>query len=174
MYNAFDFPRDQIMHESQARIPAAQHDHDDCVESAMATAERLCRDRGLRFTSLRRRVLALVWESHKPAGAYELLDRLTEEGRKPAPPTVYRALDFLVEAGFVHRLDSLNAFVGCPEPGRAHAGQFLICGKCRTVAELDDAEIESLVADKARALGFAAVHQVLEIEGICGNCRTDQ
>jgi Fur family zinc uptake transcriptional regulator len=67
----------------------------------------------------------------------------------------------------------LNAFIGCPEPARSHAGQFLICRKCRTVAELDDIAIDSLVNEKARALGFTAVHQVLEIEGLCRECSTD-
>jgi Fur family zinc uptake transcriptional regulator len=126
----------------------------------------------LRFTALRRRVLSLVWESHKPVGAYDILDRLGAEGRRAAPPTVYRALDFLIEAGLVHRLDSLNAFIGCPDPARSHSGQFLICRKCRTVLELDDPDIDGLVEGKARELGFSAVHQMLEIQGLCSDCRS--
>jgi Fur family zinc uptake transcriptional regulator len=137
----------------------------------MAAAEQVCRDRGLRFTSLRRRVLGLVWESHKPAGAYEILERLGEEGRPAAPPTVYRALEFLIDAGLVHRLDSLNAFIGCADPSTSHAGQFLICRRCRSVVELDEPEIEELVRSKASRLGFSAVHQMLEIQGLCGNCQ---
>jgi Fur family zinc uptake transcriptional regulator len=148
-----------------------QHDHDDCIEAAIATAEQLCRDRGLRFTELRRRVLELVWHSHKPIGAYEVLANLGGEGKHPAPPTVYRALEFLIEAGLVHRLDSLNAFVGCADPGRLHTGQFLICRQCRTVIELGDKDIESLVAARAEALGFSSVRQILEIEGLCDSCR---
>ena len=161
------------MREPHAEIPAAGHDHDDCVARAMANAEQVCRERGLRFTSLRRRVLGLVWESHKPAGAYEILERLGEEGRPAAPPTVYRALDFLIDAGLVHRLDTLNAFIGCPDPSSSHAGQFLICRQCRSVVELDDPEIDELVQSKATRLGFIAVHQMLEIQGLCGNCRPD-
>jgi Fur family zinc uptake transcriptional regulator len=148
-----------------------QHDHAGCINNALQTAERLCREHGLRFTALRRRVLALVWDSHKPIGAYEILGRLGDAGRTVAPPTVYRALDFLIEAGLVHRLDSLNAFIGCPDPDQVHTGQFLICRECRTVVELDDGEIKSLVASKAEALGFTAVKQVLEIEGLCNGCR---
>jgi Fur family zinc uptake transcriptional regulator len=136
----------------------------------MATAEDLCRQRGLRFTALRRRVLALVWDSHKPVGAYDILDQLGAEGRRAAPPTVYRALDFLIEAGLVHRLDSLNAFIGCPDPARSHSGQFLICRLCRTVLELNDLDIDKLVEDKAKQLGFSAVHQMLEIQGLCSDC----
>jgi len=158
--------------ETSRAFPSAAHDHDSCVSNAMATAEELCRQRGLRFTTLRRRVLTLVWDSHKPVGAYEILDRLGAEGRRAAPPTVYRALDFLIEAGLVHRLDSLNAFIGCPDPARSHSGQFLICRQCRTVVELDDRDIDTLVEDKAKQLGFSAVHQMLEIQGLCSDCRS--
>lgn len=148
------------------------HDHDHCIETAIATAERLCREQGLRFTTLRRRVLELVWHSHRPIGAYELLEHLGDAAKRPAPPTVYRALEFLIEAGLVHRLDSLNAYVGCADPGRLHTGQFLICRECRTVIELDDRGIEDLVTNKAAALGFTEVRQVLEIEGLCNSCRS--
>ncbi len=169
-YNARDYYSDLTMQVLINPFPTAQHDHDDCVASAMLAAEQLCRDRGLRFTTLRRRVLALVWESHKPVGAYEILASLSEEGRKSAPPTVYRALGFLIEAGLVHRLNMLNAFIGCPEPDRPHSSQFLICRDCGAVAELDDAGIESLVNEKAESLGFTTIAQVLEIEGTCHEC----
>ncbi len=158
------------MHDVPAPSPPAGHDHDHCVADAIATAERLCRERGLRFTTLRRRVLTLVWDSHKPIGAYDILDKLGGEGKAAAPPTVYRALEFLIEAGLVHRLDSLNAFIGCPDPARSHAGQFLICRRCRTVLELDDPDIDAVVAKKAETLGFTAVYQMLEVQGLCGNC----
>jgi len=142
------------------------------VQSALRTAEQLCQRRGLRFTPTRRRVLELVWDSHKPIGAYDILGALGRESASAAPPTVYRALDFLIEAGLVHRLDSLNAFVGCPDPANRHAGQFLICTCCRTVSELSDPEIEQLIAGRAAAGGFVAMRQVLEIEGLCNQCRT--
>jgi Fur family transcriptional regulator, zinc uptake regulator len=152
------------------RFPPPPHDHDDCVAAAIGTAEAVCRERGLRFTGLRRRVLELVWSSHKPAGAYDILERLSMQGKRAAPPTVYRALEFLIEADLVHRLDSLNAYVGCPDPGSAHTGQFLICRQCRSVAELDDASINSLVEQKAADLGFTAVRQTVEIQGLCRDC----
>jgi Fur family zinc uptake transcriptional regulator len=156
---------------TEKQFPAHAHDHADCVASALDSAERLCQNRGLRFTPIRRRVLEVVWESHRPIGAYDVLERLGAEGRSAAPPTVYRALDFLIDAGLVHRLDSLNAFVGCPDPGRMHSGQFLICRECRTVAELGDRDIDRLVHAKAQALGFTAVRQIVEIEGLCDSCR---
>ena len=155
-------------------FPPDTHNHRDCVADALATAEALCRRRGLRFTALRRRVLELVWNSHKPVGAYDLLEALNRDGRKAAPPTVYRALEFLIEADLVHRLDSLNAFVGCADPSSSHTGQFLICRGCRSVAELDDADINRLVEAKASDLGFSAVHQMLEIQGLCRGCRDRQ
>ena len=158
------------MRDAQDPNPPAGHDHDNCVSDAIATAERLCRERGLRFTALRRRVLTLVWDSHKPIGAYDILDKLGGEGKAAAPPTVYRALDFLIEAGLVHRLDSLNAFIGCPDPARSHAGQFLICRGCRTVVELDDPDIDAVVAKKAERLGFTETHQMLEVQGLCALC----
>lgn len=150
------------------------HNHRECVAEALETAESVCRRRGLRFTALRQRVLELVWSSHKPVGAYDILDRLNREGRRAAPPTVYRALEFLIEADLVHRLDSLNAFVGCPDPSSSHTGQFLICTGCRSVAELDDKELNRLVEKKASDLGFSAVHQMLEIQGLCRACRVER
>lgn len=155
-------------------FPPAHHDHENCVEAALERAEEVCRERSLRLTGLRRRVLELVWGSHKPAGAYEILDSLNREGRKAAPPTVYRALEFLIEADLVHRLDSLNAFVGCSDPSSSHTGQFLICRQCRSVAELDDPEIDALVGEKAAVLGFTAVRQMVEIQGICRDCGHSQ
>ena len=101
-----------------------------------------------------------------------LREQLGSAGKRPAPPTVYRALEFLIEAGLVHRLDSLNAYVGCVDPGRLHTGQFLICRQCRTVIELDDQGIATLVAGKAETLGFTEVRQILEIEGLCNSCRS--
>jgi len=157
--------------DTVGRFPPGQHDHGSCVAEALQKAERLCRERGLRLTKVRRRVLELVWNSHKPVGAYDILDSLGEDGRKAAPPTVYRALEFLIEAGLVHRLDTLNAFVGCPDPGSSHTGQFLICRGCRSVAELDDAEIAAVVSRKAGDFGFAAVRQMLEIQGLCQDCQ---
>ena len=150
----------------------AAHDHASCVADAIATAERLCEERGLRFTSVRRRVLELVWGSHRPIGAYDILEVLEQETGSAAPPKVYRALDFLIDAGLVHRLDSLNAFIGCPDPARRHAGQFLICTQCRSVTELADVNIENLVAATAEQHDFAASRQMLEVEGLCNSCRT--
>ena len=148
-----------------------RHDHDHCMADALATAEQLCARRGARLTRLRRRVLELVWSSHAPVGAYDLLRRLSREHESAAPPTVYRALDFLMKHGLIHRIESRNAFVGCPAPAVDHAGQFLICRDCGTAAELADPRIDRAIANGAAALGFTVEHKTVELSGLCPSCR---
>lgn len=150
-----------------------QHTHADCLEAALAAAEAICAQRGLRLTALRRRVLELVWQSHEPVKAYDVLDQLRQEHRSAAPPTVYRALDFLQAEGFVHRIESLNAFIGCGAPQESHDGQFLICRECGEVAEIDDDDITTLLSRKASRLGFHIDNETIEIRGLCTNCVTD-
>ncbi|RMD92342.1 MAG: transcriptional repressor, partial [Alphaproteobacteria bacterium] len=89
----------------------APHDHRACAAAALARAEARCRESGLRLTPLRRRVLEILLESHRPLGAYDILARLRADGRPAQPPVAYRALDFLVAHGLAHRLHSLNAFL---------------------------------------------------------------
>lgn len=147
-----------------------RHRHTECMQSALTKAEQSCNQRGLRMTPIRRRVLELVWRTHDPVKAYDLLEQLKSEKKGAAPPTVYRALEFLQQQGFVHRLESLNAYVGCGEPGSHTMAQFLICHDCGVVAELDDAEIGGMIAKKARHLGFTSKHQTVEIRGQCTAC----
>ena len=147
-----------------------RHNHSRCIRTAVATAETLCCRRGLRFTVLRRRVLELIWQSHRPAGAYELLDLLKAERDGAAPPTVYRALDFLMENGLIHKIESLNAFVGCEHPDAPHQSQFLICKSCRQVAELVDPFIAQRIENKASGAGFQTERQTLEVIGTCNLC----
>lgn len=155
-----------------AKAPASNgHDHSHCIEDAVAAAEKLCSDKGLRFTPLRRRVLELVWSSHKPVGAYALLDKLRNEDLGSAPPTVYRALDFLIENGLIHRIEKMNAFVGCSHPGEAHRGFFLICGQCGNAEELDSTEVAEAILAGAQRRGFAARDMTLEVTGTCADCR---
>ncbi len=148
----------------------ADHDHQHCVSVALALAEKVCRRNGARLTELRRRVLELVWANHKPVGAYQILESLQREGRA-APPTVYRALDFLQEQGFVHRLASLNAYAGCAHPGEPHVGQFLICESCQGLAELIDPAVVEAIEKSSRAAGFTAQRPTIEILGLCPRCR---
>lgn len=152
-------------------FPAPNHDHGTCVAHALEVAEAECRRRGARLTDVRRRVLELVWASHAPIGAYMVLDVLGREGWSAAPPTVYRALDFLLAHGLVHRIERLNAYVGCSHPGKPHASQFLLCTGCGAAAELDDESISQAVAEAAGRLGFTIATQTIEAEGLCPACQ---
>lgn len=146
--------------------------HQDCIDQALAAAQTLCQREGLRLTPIRKRVLELVWQSHQPLGAYDILAQLSAEDGKPsAPPTVYRALDFLLEHGMVHRLASLNAFVGCDRPHQAHQGHFLICRLCKVALELPHDGIDLAVEQAAQALGFSVEQQVVEVSGVCAPCQ---
>ena len=147
-----------------------EHDHQICITEALVAAEDVCRRRGARLTPLRRLILELVWSHHQPVGAYDLLDGLRRDRRRAAPPTIYRALDFLIENGLIHRIESLNAYVGCGGPALSHSGQFLICRDCQSVAELDDRSIENAIAKRATALGFQVLEQTVEVLGLCPEC----
>jgi Fur family zinc uptake transcriptional regulator len=122
------------------------------------------------LTPIRRRVLELIWRSHAPIGAYAILEQLARDGLKAMPPTVYRALEFLSSAALVHRLDSLNAYIGCGDPGEAHSGQFFICHKCKSVAEIHDTATTALLAGQAKTLGFHIEGSHIEISGLCNCC----
>jgi Fur family zinc uptake transcriptional regulator len=148
-----------------------QHNHDRCIKAALANAEQACNKAGLRLTPLRKQVLELVWRNHAPVKAYDLLEQLHKDNPRAAPPTVYRALEFLQQAGLVHRLESLNAFVGCGDPSEPHVGQFLICRDCGAVAEINDPSITRALTDEAQQLGFASDSQVVEIKGRCPACK---
>ncbi len=146
------------------------HDHQGCIAKALAAAERLCEDRGARFTPLRRRVLELIWSSHESAKAYDLLDALKTFDPAAKPATVYRALDFLLEQGFIHRVESLNAFVGCNEPEHRHELLLLICERCHTVEERPARGLMAAAASEIESAGFAPRRQSFEVHGVCAEC----
>lgn len=152
-------------------FPYERHDHNVCVASALERAKAICTEQGARLTAQRQQILELVWQEHKPVGAYELLERLRDAGVKAAPPTVYRALEFLLGHGLIHRIESLNAYTGCTAPGTPHHGQFLVCSQCRRVAELDEQDINHQLDASARRIGFEIERQTVEISGLCPGCR---
>lgn len=147
-----------------------QHDHDHCQVSAIETAEAECARKGLKLTELRRQVLEIIWSSHNPIGAYDILQQLQSKGHKPAPPTAYRALDFLVSAKLVHRLESMNAFIGCPSPEASHQCQFYICQQCGHTAELHSEAVAQAIESGAEQLGFIHNEPVIEVHGTCKAC----
>ncbi len=150
----------------------ADHDHTHCIADALTRADALCAERGARLTALRRRVLELVWTGHKPRGAYAILDDLSQqEGKAAAPLTVYRALEFLVEHGLVHRIESLNAYIGCAAPGLVHSGQFLVCEGCGNAVEIDDPRIRAAIETTATERGFKVNRPTIEVRGTCTACQ---
>lgn len=151
------------------------HDHHQCIDEALLAARKICQKNGARLTALREQVLTKVWQSHRPLGAYAILELLADEAQgHPAPPTVYRALDFLQENGLVHRLASLNAYIGCDAAGRAHDSQFLICRHCQVTVEVASQSVSSALQSCAERRDFAIHHSSVEIVGDCPNCRLAQ
>lgn len=151
---------------------APGHDHERCTADALAHAESLCSQRSQRLTPIRRQVLEVLLESHRPLGAYEIMDRAAAARARPAPITIYRALDFLREHGLVHRIESRNAFVACVN--KHDSGDlvvFLICEHCGAVGEAASAAIADQLKSAARAAGFTPKAPVIEISGVCAHCR---
>ncbi|MGG5820977.1 Fur family transcriptional regulator [Falsiroseomonas sp. HW251] len=154
---------------------------DQGVEAALDRAAEACGARGAQLTALRRQVLRLVLAARAPIGAYALLDRLRADRPGAAPPTVYRALDFLLDQGLIHRVERLNAFVPCagPDPhahcghGHDHPHQFLICGGCGATAEICDESVSAAVAAAAGGAGFQLLRSTVEVEGLCAECRAE-
>ncbi len=137
----------------------------------VALAESLCGARGARLTPLRRQILELLWESGRPMGAYELIEALKlRDSRTVGPPTVYRALEFLMSQGLVSKIESRNAYVPCAHPERRHDCLFFICSNCGASAELEDLRVEQLLAEDAAVLGYRVTRRVVEVEGACASC----
>ncbi|MFA9460221.1 Fur family transcriptional regulator [Thiohalorhabdus sp. Cl-TMA] len=156
------------------QLPATPFPDEEPPELAerLERARALCAGRGLRLTAMREQVLRLILAARRPVKAYELLERLRGEHGKVAPPTVYRALAFLEEAGLVHRLESRSAFTGCTEPGHGHTPQFLLCRRCDTAAELAVPGLVGEIGRESEAHGFLVEDLVLEVRGLCPACRS--
>ena len=142
----------------------------DALEGQLDAAADACGRSNTQLTELRRTVLGLVLEAERPLTAYQLLDRLRERRRSAMPPTIYRALDFLIENKLIHKVESLNAFVACEAGHHEHAIQFLICNACGQVTELEDHGIAHALDSAARERGFVPSGTIVEIEGVCGGC----
>jgi Fur family transcriptional regulator, zinc uptake regulator len=150
-----------------------EHDHRRCAADALGHAEAISRRAGLRFTAQRREILEALLTSHVPASAYDIIDRLARHGRQLAPISVYRALDFLVDNGFAHRIESKNAYVACDRGAECspEATLFLICDNCGAAGEAPSAELGRLVADETNRRAFMPRLRVLEVRGLCARCR---
>jgi Fur family transcriptional regulator, zinc uptake regulator len=137
----------------------------------LARADVLATERGLALTTLRRQVYTLIAQSERPVGAYELLAALEPQRGRVPPTTVYRVLDFLVEHGFVHRIESKNAFFACCQMGEPHQSQFLMCDACGETVEIPGDNLAAQLSQSAPAHGFEVHHQVVELSGLCAACR---
>ena len=147
--------------------------HLDCaptdVEEALAEAEAVCEARGARLTRIRKKVLSLMLEHREPAKAYDLLQQLDGEGAAK-PPTVYRALEFLLEMGLAHKIESLNAYVACGHWGHRHMAVFLICDNCKAISELHADKTHAALDEEVAGAGFTRSSSVIEVHGECANC----
>lgn len=152
-------------------IGFAQHDHTHCIATTLAGAEKHCAEAGLKFTPVRRRSLEILLREHRALGAYDLLAVLGKDGHSAQPPVAYRALDFLVSAGFAHKIERLNAYIACSHLGSDHSPAFLICRECRAVAEADAAAVDTRLNAAAQAAGFQIERTVVEAEGLCPACQ---
>lgn len=147
-----------------------EHNHGACLENAMHTAEEYCLKNNINLTPIRKKVFELLLQEHRALGAYAILAMLREQGFSNQPPVAYRALDFLVEHGFAHKIEKLNAFVACSLPGANHSPAFLICKKCNTVAETQTSQHNASFNETASSTGFQIEHTIIEAQGICQSC----
>src|ERR1700722_20250767 len=153
-------------------FPAPDHGHGRCTVDALLHAERVCARRSQKLTRVRRRGLEELLSSHRPLGAYEVNKELSKNMPPPAPITVYRALDFLMENGLVHRIESRNAFLACAHDHDATAMvAFLICERCGSVGEVPAAPVAQSLNAAARSTVFTPRLSIVEITGVCAHCQ---
>ena len=140
------------------------------MENSIQEAEQYCQENGLNFTPVRRKVLEILLQKNTAIGAYEILDLLREAGFKNQPPVAYRALEFLVQNGFAHKIEQLNSFIGCMHPGKDHSPAFMICRKCDSVSEEEALTRNFSVSQIASKAGFTVEKAVIEARGLCHSC----
>lgn len=147
-----------------------KHDNKSCFNIALQAAEKRCINKNVKFTPIRRKVLEILLQEHRAIGAYAILEHLREAGFSSQPPVAYRALDFLVEHGFAHKVERLNAFIACTHPGSDHTPAFIICRKCDTVAETETKTSGFDLSKIEKFSGFKIEQTVIEAEGLCNSC----
>jgi Fur family transcriptional regulator, zinc uptake regulator len=145
--------------------------HHDCAATALAHAETVCLARGARLTPIRRAVLTEIWANHEATKAYDLISRLSREGSLIKPPTVYRALDFLLAHGLIHRIESLNAFIGCHHPDTHHQAILMICDQCGAIEEVASETLNGILSTLTQTEKFKVTHQSIELHGLCATCQ---
>ena len=144
--------------------------HKIYIDEALKKAEIICNDKGVKLTKLRQRVLKLIWKSHGYVKAYDLLNDLKKIDAAAKPPTIYRSLDFLIKHGFIHKIQSLNAFVGCSHPDEHEDCYFLICKECKSIEECCSNTVKKALTSTSGKNNFSPNQVTLEITGICQDC----
>lgn len=152
-------------------VAFAAHDHGHCATDVLTRADALAAGRSVRLTPVRRRALEILLEQHRALGAYEVLNRLAQDGFGNQPPVAYRALEFLVEHGLAHRIQRLNAYLACRHPGETHVPAFLICASCQAIAETSADGARAGLNDAATELGFQLDRVTVEAMGLCPGCQ---
>ena len=141
-------------------------------QQILSQAEKICLQRNVRLTPQRLEVLRLMAEQNTAISAYDLLDLLRVSEPQAKPPTIYRALDFLLEQGFIHRVESNNSYVVChhfEEP--QHTSAMLICDRCGTVSEQHAQGVETVLQLLSEQSGFSLRNSVIEAHGLCAGCK---
>ena len=152
------------------------HDHHHtglsggALDAELTRAEQRCEAAEQRLTPPRRRVLELLLEAGQPVKAYDLIAAYGQSGVPAKPPTVYRALEFLSQQGFAHRIESLNASVACRRGEAGHAAAFLICDCCGATREI--ASAANPIQALGEAAGYALTGVTIEAHGLCADCRS--
>lgn len=151
-------------------FPTTGHQHKACIESAKTRAFKLAEDAGKKFGANQVRVLEALLQNHRAASAYEIVERMAENGKRLQPVQVYRALDTLMELGLVHRVQSINAYVACTTEDECHNPQLLFCSSCKRVAELANDAISALISKTAKQSQFKLDYGLVELVGLCPEC----
>ena len=149
---------------------SACKNHKISIDEALKKAEIICNKKGVKLTKLRKKVLTLILKNHGYVKAYDLLNDLKKNDASAKPPTVYRSLDFLMEHGFIHKIQSLNAFVGCSHPDEHEDCYFLICKECKNIEECCSNKVKKVLTSTSGKNNFSPNQVTLEITGICQDC----
>lgn len=164
----------------KATLAASAHHHEPghthgghaaSQEAALTLAEEYCRERGEKLTPIRRKVLELLLNSGRATKAYSLLDDMRQIHPGSAPPTVYRALDFLLSAGLVHRIESINAFTVCHDLTQCQHGILVVCQQCGNVTELHQPKLRQALVAQIEDAGYRLASDEIELKGLCSACQ---
>ena len=147
-----------------------QHRHTLCIKNALARANKICTEKQVRLTPIRSKVLELIWQSHKPIKAYDLLAQLSNHNHIEKPPTVYRALEFLLDNQLIHKIESSNTYIGCEFDHKCGDTQFFICDQCDEVKEVQESKLDQTLLETSQKQGFIPHQTHVEIHGICAQC----